>query len=325
MSCMSVLPHLQHCTVCEIAEGVYIVQPKSQDGIAANAGIIALGDATIIFDTMLTVAAATELRQAAEELTNTPVKLIINSHHHADHVGGNSVFAPSTDIVSTVATRDLMAERLPQQVAWLQRNAEEQVAELKSTLDRLSGDTQAETLVKIAEYEQILAEAATTQIRLPNVTFEQKMQLYGPERQVEITTYGGGHTQSDTILHLPDDGIIFMGDLLTTQFHPYLSDGDPGELPRILDIITLLDPQMIVPGHGKLSTLADVQAMQSYLAMLTETALTELAFQYEDEAELEQKLAAFKVPAIYQAWRRPTYFTANLRFFYQRVMNAYAD
>ncbi|MEZ4615009.1 MAG: hypothetical protein R2867_05775 [Caldilineaceae bacterium] len=56
-----------------------------------------------------------------------------------------------------------------------------------------------------------------------------------------------------------------------------------------MDLVTRLEPKSIVPGHGLIGTLADIQAMQVYLATLTETALTELAFQFEDETELEQK------------------------------------
>lgn len=294
MSSKFLLTHLQHCRILEISEGIYVVQPITEQITAGNSGIIAMGDVALIFDTMLTSDAARELYEAAEELTGTPVKLVINSHHHPDHVGGNSVFPQTVDIISTATTRRLMEIHLSRQLT-------EQLSSLGLTHQ---------------EHHDI---------RLPNVTFEQTLHIYGTQRRVEIITYGGGHTESDTILHLPDDRIVFMGDLLTTHNHPYLADGDPGELPRILDIISLLNPQHIVPGHGPLSSLADVQTMQSYLAMLTETALTELAFQYEDEDELEHKVASFQIPAVYMAWERSEYFKANLRFFYQRVMNAYAD
>ena len=325
MSDQVMLSDLKHCCIQEIAHGVYIAQPNAGGGAASNAGIIALGDATIIFDSMLTIAAATELRKAAELLTGTPIKMVINSHHHEDHVGGNQVFDPVVDIVSTAHTRRLMTEQRPQQMAWHKHHAQSRLAELEAALANATEGNKESAQNAYAEYQQIIAELDTMVVRLPNVTFEQQMCFYGSDRRVEINTYGGGHTQSDTILHLPDDGIVFMGDLLTTRNHPFLSDGDPGELPRILDIISLLNPTQIVPGHGPVSSIDDIQAMQAYLALLTETALTELAFQFEDEIELEQKVTTFQIPTIYKDWGRPNYFISNLRFLYQRVMNAYAD
>ncbi len=325
MSGTASLPQLQHCEIQEIARGVYVALPKFGGGAASNAGIIALGDATLIFDTMLTPAAATELYQAAERLTGTPVKAVINSHYHGAHVGGNQIFDPAIDIISTMQTRELIARERPQRLAWHSEHAQDQLATLDRVANNAIGANRQSARSAYHEYQALLAELEIMTVRLPNITFEQQLHLYGADRRVEIATYGGGHTQSDIILYLPDDGIIFMGDLLTTNSHPFLGDGDPGELPRILDIISMLNPQQLVPGHGPVSTLPDVQTMQAYLAMLTETALTELAFQFEDETELEHKVNAFQIPSIYDNWERPEYFTANLRFLYQRVMTAYAD
>lgn len=325
MSGMGALPPLQHCHVQEIAHGIYVVQPKSGGGGASNAGIIDLGDSIVIFDTMRTPAAAAELRQVAELVTGKPIKLLINSHHHEDHVGGNQAFDPSVDIISTAHTRRLLAEHGPKRLAWHKHHGQSRLQELEAAASNATGNAKTAAQAAYSEYQHVVAALETMTVRLPNITFEQQVQLYGTERRIEIITYGGGHTQSDTILHLPDDRVIFLGDLLATHNHPFLGDGDPGELPRILDITNLLNPQYVIPGHGPISSIADVQTMQTYLAMLTETALTELAFQFEDEAELEQKVASFPVPASYRDWGRPTYFTSNLRFLYQRMMTAYAD
>jgi glyoxylase-like metal-dependent hydrolase (beta-lactamase superfamily II) len=316
---------LQHCIISKIGQGIYAAQPIAGQGAACNAGIIALGNQTLVFDTFLTPTAALELRQAAEELTNAPVKLVVNSHYHASHIGGNQVFDPTTTVMATTATRQLMAEYGPQQIAWHHHHHQSRLAELEAAALNAKGAAQAVAQQQVAQYRQLIVALPQMIVRLPDMTFDQHMILHGSERRVEIRTYGGGHTQSDTILYLPDDGIVFLGDLLSTKRHPFLCDGDPGELPRILDLITRLDPVAIVPGHGDVGTLADIQAMQSYLAMLTETALTELAFQYEDDKELDQKVAHFAVPTRYREWGNPEFFNANLHFLYQRVMTAYAD
>lgn len=325
MSGLIALPHLQHCHVQEITQGIYVAQPKSGGGGASNAGIVDLGNITVVFDTMRTPAAATELRQVAELLTKKPVKLLINSHYHEDHVGGNQAFDTSVDIISTAHTRRLMAEQGPKRLAWHKQHGQNRLLALEAAANNAVGKAKTVAQAIHGEYQHVVDGLETMTVRLPNITFEQQVQLYGALRRVEILTYGGGHTQSDTILYLPDDNIIFMGDLLTTHNHPFLGDGDPGELPRILDIINLLNPQQIIPGHGPISSIADVQSMQAYLAMLTETALTELAFQFEDEVELEQRIISFPIPSLYRDWGRTENFTSNLRFLYRRMMTAYAD
>jgi glyoxylase-like metal-dependent hydrolase (beta-lactamase superfamily II) len=325
MSSTVEIASLHHCTIHKVGQGVYVAQPIAGRGAAGNAGIIALGDQTLVFDTFLTPAAALELRQVAAELTNTPVKLVVNSHYHAAHTGGNQVFDPATTIIATTATRQLIAEQAPQHLAWHQHHYRSRLAELEATILNAKGTAQQAAQQIYDQYCHLVDALPTMTCRPPDMTFDQHLVIYGAERRLEMMTYGAGHTQSDTILYLPDDGIIFMGDLLSTMRHPFLCDGDPGELPRILDLIARLNPTALIPGHGGISTLADIQAMQSYLALLTETALTELAFQYEDEKELSQKVAKFAVPARYKDWANPEFFNTNLHFLYQRVMTAYAD
>lgn len=316
---------MQHCTIHKVVPGIYLAQPHAGGAAVSNAGIVALGNQTLIFDTFWTPAAACELRQAAEELTDAPVRIVVNSHHHAAHIGGNQVFDADATIIAATVTRKLMAEYAPQQLAWHRHHHRSHLAELEATVLNAKGSALRVAQAKYDQYQHLIAALPTMNLRLPDMTFEQQMVLHGSQRSVEIISYGGGHTSSDTILYLPDDGIIFMGDLLSINRHPFLGDGDPGELPRILDLITRLNPHAIIPGHGDMGALADIQTMQSYLAMLTETALTELAFQYEDEAELSQKVAKFTVPKLYADWESPEYFNANLHFLYKRVMTAYAD
>lgn len=325
MSSPVTLSSLHHCTIHQLVQGVYVAEPLAGSGASGNAGIIALGDQTLVFDTFGMPRAAMELRQAAEALTTSSVKLVVNSHYHTGHTGGNQVFDPATTIIATTTTRQLIAEHAPQQLAWHQHHYRSRLAELEAAVLNAKGSAQLAAQQTFDEYCQFVDALPTMAVRLPDMTFDQYMAIHGADRRLEIITYGGGHTQSDTILYLPDDGILFVGDLLTTKRHPFLCDGDPGELPRILDLITRLNPIAIIPGHGHISTLADVQAMQAYLALLTETAMTELAFQYEDDQVVSQKVAKFAIPAHYKEWSNPEFFNINLHFLYQRVMTAYAD
>lgn len=326
MSGQGTVPSAQHFQLQAIADGVWVAQPKPDGGAACNAGIIDLGDQTLIFDTFLTPQAAAELRTVAESISSSPLKLVVNSHHHLDHIGGNQAFPESTTIVSTSATRALIAQHATQQLALLQEQGAQRQGELeKQAASARKSTEKLDAQQALAQWRFFQEALPTWQFRLPTLTFDQRMVLYGPQRQVELLTYGGGHSQSDAILYLPNEKIVFMGDLLSIQCHPALHDGDPGELPRILDLVRRLQPQTLVPGHGPIGTLSDIQTMQHYLATMTETALTELAFQTDEGVDVDKRISQLRPPSAFASWTRTQFFATNLRFLYQRVMTAYAE
>jgi cyclase len=326
MSGQGTLPTAQHFQLQTIAEGVFVAQPKADGGAACNAGIIDLGDQTIIFDAFLTPQAAAELLTVAEAITTSPIKLVINSHHHFDHIGGNQVFPGTTNIIATSVTRDLMLAQAEQQLAAYHVAVTPQVAELeKQAAGARKAAEKQDAQQALAQWRFMQEALPTWQVRLPNMTFDQRLVIYGTERQVELLTYGGGHSQSDAILHLPAEKIAFMGDLLSIQCHPALHDGDPGELPRILDLVNRLQPQTLVPGHGPVGVRSDLQVMQHYLATMTETALTELAFQTDEGVDVDKRISQLRPPTAFASWSRTRFFATNLRFLYQRVMTAYAE
>jgi len=326
MSGQGTVPSTQHFQLQTIADGVWVAQPKVDGGAACNAGIIDLGEQTLIFDTFLTPQAAAELLTVAETLSSSRVKLVVNSHHHLDHIGGNQIFPETTTILSTSATRALIAQQAAQQLAALQEQEAQRLAELEkqAATARKSAEKQ-DAQQALAQWRFLQEALPNWQFRLPTTTFDQRLVLYGRQRQAELITYGGGHSQSDAILYLPAEKIVFMGDLLSIQCHPALHDGDPGEMPRILDLVKRLQPQTLVPGHGPVGSLADIQAMQHYLATMTETALTELAFQTEEGIDVDKRISQLRPPSAFASWTRTQFFATNLRFLYQRVMTAYAE
>src|SRR5512146_626102 len=93
-----------------IAEGIWAAIVERGTGAWGNAGIVALGDRTLVFDTFLTPAAARDLRAAAESLTGRAVSYVVNSHYHMDHIHGNAVFSDA-HIIATEKTRERIATR----------------------------------------------------------------------------------------------------------------------------------------------------------------------------------------------------------------------
>ncbi|MCX6043634.1 MAG: MBL fold metallo-hydrolase [Chloroflexi bacterium] len=321
------LPTSRHFQLYQLSDGVYVALQKTGGWATSNAGIIDLGDRTLVFDTFLTPQAATDLRAAAESLTGRPVTMVINSHYHNDHVWGNQVFAATTDILASTATHQWLTMQGQTAIAWQREHAPAQLAALEQRHQNATKSQERQQLsLQMAYYQSIVEALPLLQPRLPNLTFDAQFAIHGSQRSALALTYGIGHTPGDVILFLPAEGILFAGDLINVNYHPYLADGDPGEVNRIIDMVaSKLQPQIVVPGHGEIGNSEDLQAMTRYLTVLTEMALIELAYKLENPAQLEEKIAGLSIPTAFATWYYSNFFADNLRFLYQRMMKAYAD
>jgi cyclase len=106
------LPASKHFQLEQVAEGIYAALSIDGTGSMCNAGIIDLGDATLVFDTFVTLHAAQDLRQAAEQLLERPVAYVVNSHKDSDHYWGNQIFVPGATIIATEKTRTELFSRV---------------------------------------------------------------------------------------------------------------------------------------------------------------------------------------------------------------------
>ena len=230
---------MTHADLVAAGDGVHAAIARPDRLAVGNAAIVDLGAETLVVDTHISFSAARELRTAAEERTGRPASLVFNTHWHADHVLGNEQFAGST-VVSTARTRELIAtvgaERLRARMDALEE-------ELPAEIERLraAGDEEGAELL-----ERDAPELRTLRHRLPDETFEQERD-FGRARAL---TYGGGHTESDAFLLVPDAGVLVAGDLVVVQMQPWSGHGDPRRWAEILDRLLELDWDTCVPGHG---------------------------------------------------------------------------
>lgn len=304
------LPQSRHFALEPLASGVYAAIAREAGGAMSNAGIVDLGDRALVFDTFMTPQAAADLRAAAETLTGRRVAYVVNSHWHDDHVRGNQAFADA-EIVATSGTSLLMAARGPQNIAKYRDQAPAHVASLREQYAQATDERErARLALEISEGEEILASLPTLELRLPDHTFTDRLVVRGPARTAELLTYGGGHTESDAFLWLPEERILFAGDLVVHLTHPLLVWGDPDAWPGILDRLAALDPAIVVPGHGPVGDSTGIAAVRAYLADTKRLADTLLrAGNTPDEP------AQAPVPDAYAAWEgSDEIFLLNLRF-----------
>ncbi len=311
------LPQSKHFTYHELAEGVWsaIVIPT---GLAAsNSGIVDLGDRTLIFDTTLSPASAIELRTVAESLTGRSVDYVLNSHWHQDHVFGNAIFSPETEIHAAARTSEIMAEKIPNIIVEFKKHWPNQLKEwaesakvAKDEVERLD----YEDGVRFAQ--SVIDTFPQLELRLPDRTFTDRLEFKGTKRTVEFITFGGGHTDSDASLHLPTEQIIFTGDLLATKFQPGMASSHPHEWLKILAKIKALDPIQLVPGHGELGTLADVELIEQYI-----NSLLQMAEQNFREGGSAESASALQPPAFTEGWNNAEGFELSMKFLHELLQS----
>jgi cyclase len=310
---------LQHFKLHPLAEGVYAAIAENGGQAISNAGLVGLGGQVIIFDTFLTPQAAVELRRFAIDRFGQVPHIIINSHYHNDHIWGNQVFAPDGLILSSAATRQLIATAGMEEFEWFRSNSAQKLESLRTEYQNSTDEQRKnEILLWIGEYGGIVEALPQLSVRMPAITFPASLELHGNKRTARLITYEGGHTGSDTILHLPGEGIIFMSDLLFVSCHPYLADGDPAMLLKALKEISLLDASLYVPGHGPVGTTTDLKMLIEYIELCYATARKLVV----DGNVREEQIAELKVEEKYRTWLLPRFYQFNIRFLCQRLSTA---
>ncbi|WP_169737133.1 MBL fold metallo-hydrolase [Deinococcus pimensis] len=267
------------------------------DACQANSGIIDLGDRTLVFDTFVTPAAGAQLRQACVELTGRLPDVVVNSHHHLDHSLGNQEFVDCALLMCEARTHELMHARFDAFTA--------AYAECRRLLDDPSAAAQSG--LSTHELQEQIRAAALVHPTLPNVSFSGPLTLHGTRRHVTLVPLGACHSGSDTVLWLPFERILFTGDVAVSGHHPWLTDGATHAWVSALEQLKAYDPAVVIPGHGRSSSVDALQDTWTYLH-----ALADLTRGWST-AEVEQASTVQPMPAAFERLASPEAFGHNLR------------
>ena len=196
-----------------------------------NSGIVIGDDAVMVIDTQATPAMAQDVIRRIREVTDKAIKYVVLSHYHAVRVLGAAAYQPE-HIIASQDTRDLIVERGEQ--------------------DKAS---------EIGRFPRLFrnVESVPPGMTWPTITFTGKMTLWLGKLEVQLIQLGRGHTKGDTVVWLPQDKVLFSGDLVEFDATPYAGDAYFQDWPKTLDNIAALKPQALVPGRGAaLQGAADV-------------------------------------------------------------------
>ncbi|HEX7620716.1 MAG TPA: MBL fold metallo-hydrolase [Anaerolineales bacterium] len=306
------LPASPHFTLHELGEGIYAALHAPGGWAQSNAGIIDLGDRTLVYDAFISPKATEDLLAAAQTLTGRSAHLVLNSHYHNDHTWGNLAVPAGMDILSTVKTRDILAGRDPREYQKYHKEAEQSLGEMQALSEHASTDSEkAHAQYFVVYYEAILDTLPMLPPRLANIVTRDALEFTGSRRRARFIPLGG-HTASDAVLHLPDDQILFLSDLLFVKAHPYIADGNPDELVQTAAYIKKLQAIVLVPGHGPLGREEDLDAMLGYINEMQEFVQDSLLAGLGRE-----DITRHPIPDKYLTWIFPNFYEENIQFLYK--------
>jgi cyclase len=257
-------------TLKNVAPNVWaVIEP----GGLSNAGFVVGDDGVVVIDTFVTFDAAgafslqapQQVLKEIRKVTSLPVKFVVNTHYHLDHVSGNSVFVDTG--AKVVAQRNVRG--------WMHTE----------TL-RLFGD-------QIKPEQKAFVEA----LPAPVVTYDEAITIHLGSREVQVRSFPG-HTGSDSIVIVPDAKTVFAGDLFWRNTLPNLMDGS---IKSWLDTLDTFEARFLdytfVPGHGDVGDLQDVASFHGYL-----TTVNRLVTEAQREEKVGTALTEALVPELQQKY-----------------------
>ncbi|WP_435010185.1 MBL fold metallo-hydrolase [Tundrisphaera lichenicola] len=259
-----------------VADGIFAAIARPTAMLNCNAAVLVNHDHVLVVDTHSKPSAAKALiQQIRDEVTDLPVRYVVDSHLHGDHALGNEaypeVFGSSVEVISSVKTREWL-ERLG--LPRLKESLEgipNQVADLRKKIETISDESERSILkAQIEGLEAYLKEMSPPRITMPTITFDKRLVIHREGREIHLIFLGRAHTAGDIIAYVPSERVVATGDLLHGLL-PYMGDGFPDEWPATLRALEALDFDRVIPGHGGVQEGKSVLAeFRGYVEELTE-------------------------------------------------------
>ncbi len=250
----------QSFDIIKVADGVYAAIGKG--GVYSNGAFIVNKDDVLVVDTHLRPSWARDLIAEIRKITDKPVRYVVDTHWHPDHVQGNqayvSVFGPTVEYLAQHNTReDMVRKALPTVQEQLTKDVPESIQRLEKALaegkdakgNALTAEARGQAERQLTFSKSYLEELKQIQITLPTLTFDRSLILHKPDRAIHVYYFGKGHTRGDVVVYLPKEKVLVTGDLLTAGI-PFMRDAYPSQWVGVLESLQKLDWEHAIPGHG---------------------------------------------------------------------------
>lgn len=276
--CSAASAQAQKLEIVKIADGVYgaIFSEPRMDPVESNSLVVIGDDGVLVLDANRTPAGARGVIAEIRKLTDKPVRYVVNSHWHDDHIFGNQSYKEAFPQVEFVAHRNTREDMEKLAAPHIQGGVNRFTKALSDAESQLSTgtkpdgskltDREREQLgVELKVYRDVLPELKTIRLVLPTITFDQRLTLYVGGREIQILYFGRGNTRGDVAVYLPRERVLATGDLLVHPV-PFAYGSFLGEWIQSMKKLRELDASVIVPGHGPL--MRDKEYLDTVIALL---------------------------------------------------------
>jgi glyoxylase-like metal-dependent hydrolase (beta-lactamase superfamily II) len=266
----------------EIGDGVFAYVQAGGGLCVANAGLIVGPESCVVIDALFAPSMTGAFRDEIRRITNKPVRLLINTHHHIDHTGGNAMF-PEATLLSHSNARGEQERTGARVLDWLRPLIPDLVGEM-----------------------------ADFRPRLPDATFDTDLSLHLGDRELRLVHFGRAHTIGDVLVHLPGERLLFTGDIVFDQVTPLAFEGHIGDWLAACDRVEEMPASTIVPGHGPVGSKEGLREMRGYLRTIRDQA----GDAFEAGLPTEEAVAEMELGK-YAAWAEPERLAINVGRLYQ--------
>lgn len=221
----------------EISPGIFV----ETDQRGANYSAVLTDDGFIVIDTPIVPKQAVAFRDALKRIAGgKPFLYIINTDHHRGHIVGNQYFAKTPVIAHDIAWKHMKGygENFKQRVI--------------------------DSFKKEPEIQSQFGGLNDIQIIVPKITFSHRLDIVRGGRDVRIIRIGG-HTAATSVIWMPNEKLLFVGDAVWVGQHPYMAQGNSKEWLDGLTYIRKLRSDQIVPGRGAVTGREGTEKMSEYI------------------------------------------------------------
>ena len=238
MTSAATSPSSIQAEVVQVSDHAYAYIQDDGSWFINNTGFIVGPDGVVLIDTSSTEARTRAFLAAVAQVSDAPIQAVVNTHHHGDHTHGNYLTAPAP----------IIGHRLCKEIVE------------KAGIDHYP-----------TAFEQ--PDWGHLEMRAPTITFDTRMDVWAGDTVVELHTMGGvAHTSNDVVAWLPDEGVLYTGDLVFHGGTPFVLMGSVQGSIDALDVLRGFGAAAVVPGHGKVTTPAVFDDIERYLSWILDLA-----------------------------------------------------
>jgi len=287
-------------TVQQLSDHAYYVQGEAgmateNEGFISNAGFVVTNEGVVLFDALGTPSLAWTLLQKIREITDKPITHMIVSHYHADHIYGLQVFKEEGAKIIAPA----------------------------GAYTYLGSETAASLLEdRMMSLEPWVNEK--TQLVVPDQIIDKAFRFTSGELSFELNYLGSAHSDGDLTLFIPEEGVLFSGDIIFEGRVPFVGDADTKVWLAKLQELETDGLKVLVPGHGPHAQSPNlaVRMTREYVAHLRSVMGKAVEEMVDFETAFdEEDWSAYKTMPAYDAAHRRNAYQVYLAMENESIVN----